>query len=432
MPTLMTPNLVYGQYSQIFEKLYPNPKAQPERWSSIINGFLNFYGNPIGNLRLFSAPGRVEIGGNHTDHQHGAVLAAAINLDTACAAAKTDNNKIRIKSVGHREDIIDLSDLDYMNQSEANHASALIRGICVGMQKNGWKIGSFDAFTSSDVKSASGLSSSAAFEIAVGTIISHLYNDGKIPPLELAQIGQFAENNFFGKPCGLMDQAASAFGGFVFFDFSDPSNTYCERIPFDFSASKHSLIIVHTGGGHGNLTGEFIAIAKEMTSVANMLGKSHLRYVAETDFNLNISKICEKLGDRAVLRAIHFFEENRRALLEATALKSGDIDTFKTLVNASGQSSFCYLQNLYVPNQPQLQPLSLAIALSDRILSPHGAFRVHGGGFAGTVLAVVPDYKLEEYISQMSAVFGEKSCQLLSIRTCGGVEILPNHVPVTL
>ena len=428
MPDLLTRRLEKGEYSEILAQLYPDPETQSARWCAVTKGFTELYGEPDEALRLFSAPGRVEIGGNHTDHQRGSVLTAAVHLDTACAAAKNNTGIIRIKSVGHTEDILDLSEIEYAKSGEKNHAYSLIRGICVGMLERGLNIGGFDAYTDSNVKSASGLSSSAAFEIAVGTIISHLYNGGKIPPLELAQIGKFAENVFFGKPCGLMDQAAIALGGFVFFDFANPTNPYYERIHFDFSSCGHRLVVVYTGGGHGNLTDEYSAITLEMTAVANMLGADYLREVDEALFIDTIPKIREKLGDRAVLRAIHFFEENRRALLEAAALKSGDFDTFKRLVNSSGQSSFCYLQNLYVGDAPQSQPLSLAIALSDRLLSPRGAFRVHGGGFAGTILAVVPNDMLEEYTAQMSDVFGKNSCQVLSIRPYGGIELLPNQL----
>ena len=427
MPVLLAQGLANGEYSQILQKLYHNPEVAALRWSTLIEGFKTYYKQPEAKLRLFSAPGRVEIGGNHTDHQNGCVIAAAINLDTACAAVKTNSGIIRIKSVGHKEDIIDLTTLETARHGEENHAASLIRGICVGLKQRGYEIGGFNAYTSSEVKSASGLSSSAAFEIAIGTILSYLYNDGEIPPIELAQIGQFAENHYFGKPCGLMDQAASAVGGFVFFDFENPANPLCERIPFDFSASGHRLIITHTGGGHGELTGEYSAITGEMTAVAEILGATRLREAGEAAFSAAIPQIRERLGDRAVLRAMHFFAENRRAKQQAISLCDGDFDEFKRLVRDSGKSSFCYLQNLYVSSSPLLQPLSLAVALSEQILESEGAFRVHGGGFAGTILAIVPTCLISEYTSKMAAVFGEGACEVLSIRESGGIELLPNQ-----
>jgi galactokinase len=383
--------------------------------------FAELYGEGR-EVSLFSAPGRTEIGGNHTDHQHGRVLAAAINLDILCAAAKNGDNVIRIKSKGFKEDIIDLSELA-PKESEKEKAASLIRGVAARFAQLGYQIGGFDAYTVSDVLKGSGLSSSAAFEVAVGTMLNHLYNGGKVPAVSVAQIGQYAENVYFGKPSGLMDQAASAVGGFVAFDFKDPANPVVEPVDFDFASCGHSLCIVDTGGSHADLTGDYSAVTAEMKAVAAFFGKECLREVDEAAFFGSLGKLRAELGDRPVLRAMHFFGDNARVPKQAEALRNGDFEGFKRLVIESGRSSRDMLQNVFSTKSPVEQGLSLALSLSERLLAGKGAWRVHGGGFAGTIQAFVPDELLESYRSEMEKVFGAGSCHVLSIRKDGGVAV---------
>ncbi|MCR5485617.1 MAG: galactokinase, partial [Clostridiales bacterium] len=387
-----------GGLEESFKKLYMTAdevKKQRARYLKIMDDFAELYGKD-GCIDLFSAPGRTEIGGNHTDHNHGKVLAGGINLDAAAVVAKRDGNMIRVKSAGHDMNVVDISVTDPVDE-EKGHSSALVRGVCAGFLKNGYKIGGFDAATHSNVLAGSGLSSSAAFEVLIGTILSYLYNDGKVSAVEIAKIAQYAENKFFGKPCGLMDQTACSVGGFVAIDFKDPENPKIEKPDFDFGSCGHALCIVDTGGSHAELTGEYAAVREEMENTAKALGKSVLREVDKELLISKIPEIREKVGDRAVIRALHFYGENERVDAEVAALKRGDFEGFKALVSESGRSSFMYNQNVFTCKAPASQPVSLALALSDEILSGRGAFRVHGGGFAGTIQAFVPDELLSEY-----------------------------------
>lgn len=394
---------------------------QRERYVSLVNDFSEIFGERD-NLRFFSAPGRTEVGGNHTDHNHGRVLAAGINLDAVALASKNDENIVRVKSRGYKMDTVDLSHLS-VNKGDMGHSNALVRGMCDGFLKRGYKIGGFDACTVSSVLSGSGLSSSAAFEVLIGTCLNYLYNDGKVDAVTIAQIAQYAENVHFGKPCGLMDQMASSVGGFITIDFADPQSPVIEKVDFDFASCGHSLCIVDTKGNHADLTDEYASIRTEMESVASYFGKKVLREVDEPEFYKNISAIREKFGDRAVLRAIHFFGDNARVLDEVKALRNGDFEGFKKYICESGASSYMYNQNVYSVKKPIEQPVALGLAVSEQVLRNKGAYRVHGGGFAGTIQAFVPNELLDTYKQAIESVFGEGSCYVLSIRPLGGTEV---------
>lgn len=396
-------------------------KAQYARYTAVIDAFSELFSGER-DIRLFSAPGRTEVGGNHTDHNHGRVLAAGINLDAIAAAAKNEENVVRVKSEGYPMDIVDLSDLS-VQPSETGRSPALVRGVCQGFLNHGYKIGGFDAATASRVLSGSGLSSSAAYEVLVGTMLNYLYNDGKVDAVTIAKIAQYAENEYFGKPCGLMDQTACSVGSFVTIDFNDPQNPEIEEVKFDFAACKHALCIVDTKGSHSDLTDEYGFIRSEMESVAQYFGKKVLREVSEAEFYGEIAAVRKRVGDRAVLRAMHFYADNARVLKEVEALRTGDFEAFKQYILASGNSSYMYNQNVFSVKKPQEQPVSLALAISQRVLEGRGAWRVHGGGFAGTIQAFVPLDLLEIYKSEIERVFGEGACYVLSIRPVGGTEI---------
>ena len=372
-------------------------------------------------IRVFSAPGRSEIGGNHTDHQHGRVLAAAITLDVIAIVAYNKENTIKICSEGYPDDSIDLDDLE-MHEEEKGTSAALIRGIASKLKTLGADIKGFNAYTTSEVLSGSGLSSSAAFEVLIGTIIDQCFNAGKAGAVEIAKIGQYAENVYFGKASGLMDQMVSSVGGFVGIDFAAPGLPDIKEIAFDFSKAGYSLCITDTKGSHADLTDDYSSISKEMKHVAQEMGANFLRDVDEESFYSSLPALRGKCTDREILRAAHFFAENQRAADEAAALSAGDTETFFRLVNESGTSSAELLQNLYSPRRPDNQEIPLAIMLSKRFLGGCGAVRVHGGGFAGTILAFVPAYLAKRYSEEMERVFGQKSCYILSIRPYGGYE----------
>lgn len=374
--------------------------------------------------RWFSAPGRSEICGNHTDHNRGKVMAAAVNLDVIAAVEPTDDGTVTVKSVGHEENRVDISELSAL-ESEKNTSTALVRGVLAGFRARGYKIGGFNAYTQSDVLKGSGLSSSAAFEVLIGTILSGLYNGGEVSPVEIAKTAQFAENAYFGKPSGLMDQMASSVGGFTKIDFADPEKPLIEAVSLDLEAHGHSLCIVDTRGSHADLTPDYAAIPAEMKAAAAFFGKDCLRGVSKAEIIANLPALREKVGDRAVLRALHFADENARVDSLAEAIKSGDFAAFLSVIDRSGESSYKYLQNVYSCAHPEEQGVSLAIYLAKSLLDGEGAARVHGGGFAGTIQAFVPKHKLEGFISGMEGVFGEGSCHVLNVRPFGGVEVAP-------
>lgn len=416
--------ILNGDYNKTFEKLYPNSQNVAERYVRCVDKFVNKYGDSEG-LRLFSAPGRTEVGGNHTDHQQGCVLAAGVDLDVIAVARKTDTGIIRIQSEGFAEDVIDLSVLT-PQEDEVEHAPALVRGVAARFKQLGYEIGGFDAYTTSNVLKGSGLSSSAAFEVLVCTLLNSLYNDEKMDSVEKAIVSQYAENEFFKKPCGLMDQMACSYGGFVGIDFDDTTNPVIEKVNFDFKAVDHSLCIVDTGGCHADLTGDYAGVPAEMKAVAAYFGKGVLRDVDEDEFYSSIPKLRETVSDRAILRSIHFFNDNRRAVELKEKLKANDFDGFKKIISESGRSSLQCLQNVFAASNPSEQGLTLALTLTEKILNGKGAFRVHGGGFAGTIQAFVPNDILPEYKQKIEKVFGEGKCYVLSIRPVGGVEITPD------
>ena len=371
---------------------------------------------------FFSAPGRTEIGGNHTDHNLGRVFAAGVSLDVIAAVKATDDGIITVKSEGFPVDKIDSADTE-VKEEEKNSSASLIRGMAGGFLKNGHKIGGFNAYTTSNVLKGSGLSSSAAFEVLIGTILNGLYNEQAISAVEVAQLSQYAENVYFGKPSGLMDQMASSVGSFITIDFKDEKEPVIKKVDYDFSKSGYALCIVDTKGNHADLTPEYAAIPQEMKSVAQFFGKSVLREVDKQELLDNISAVREKCSDRAVLRALHYFDDNERVLAQAEALERGDIEGFFKLINESGDSSFRYLQNIYASSAPAEQGLSLALYIAKSVLGDKGACRVHGGGFAGTIQAFVPNDMLDKFSAEIEKVFGEGSCYVLSIRPVGGVMV---------
>lgn len=368
---------------------------------------------------LFSSPGRTELGGNHTDHQHGCVLAASVNMDMLAVAAPNGTALVRIHSEGYPVLTVDLSSLSPA-EDERETSAALVRGVAARMAELGQVPAGFDAYVCSSVPAGSGLSSSAAYEVLVGTIFNVLFCNQVFTPVQVAQIGQYAENVFFGKPCGLMDETASAVGGVVSIDFQDPAAPVVRKVNFDFSATGHTLCIINSGADHADLTDAYAAITSEMKSVAACFGKAVLRDVDEAAFRATIPELRKALGDRAVLRAIHFFAENRRAVQEAQALEQGDFAAFLALVRASGLSSSLYLQNTFAPSDPRQQAIPLVLWAAEEVLQGTGAVRVHGGGFAGTVQAFVPNDRLPDFLAAMERLLGPGMCHMLSIRPEGG------------
>lgn len=415
-----------NRYDEMMKKIYFTDEAvasQKERYKKLVELFCSLYDSER-EIRFFSAPGRTEVCGNHTDHNRGKVMAAAINLDAVAAAAKNDDNIVRVKSAEYDKiDIIDVTDLE-PHVEEYGKSAGLIRGVCAGFKNRGYNIGGFDTATMTQVLSGSGLSSSAAFEVLVGTVMNYLYNDGKVSAVEIAQIAQYAENVFFDKPCGLMDQMACSVGGFVKIDFKDTANPVIEPIEFDFASCGHSLVITDTRANHADLTDEYASIRQEMEGAAAVFGKSALRDVDEDEFYKNLPIVREKAGDRSVLRGLHFYGENNRVEKAAASLESGDFEAFKSVITESGFSSYMYNQNVYSSKQPLSQPVSLALAASDHVLRGQGAWRVHGGGFAGTIQAFVPTELLDEYKTTLESIFGEGACYVLNIRPIGGTEII--------
>ncbi|MBR6313269.1 MAG: galactokinase [Clostridia bacterium] len=397
--------------------------TQYQRFTQVLEEFkARFDEKGTRDIRLFSAPGRTEVGGNHTDHNYGKVLAASISLDVVAAAAKNDEGVVRIKSAGYPMDAVSCSDLA-VRDADAGRSRSLVRGMLDRFVQLGYKVGGFDATTASQVLSGSGLSSSAAFEVLIGTLINHLYNDGKVSPVEIAKIAQYAENVHFKKPCGLLDQMACSVGGFVTIDFADPQKPVIGKVAFDFASCGHALCIVDTKGSHSDLTDDYAAIRSEMEAVAGFFGKKVLRETDKQSVLDNAAAIAKQCGERAVLRAVHFFNENERVDKEVQSLESGDFEAFKRLVIESGFSSYLYNQNVFTSKRPKNQPLSLALLVSEEILRGRGAWRVHGGGFAGTIQAFVPLDMLDSYANAMRALFGDDACYVLNIRPVGGVQI---------
>ena len=372
--------------------------------------------------RYFSAPGRTEIGGNHTDHQRGRVLAAAVNLDTRAAVRVNGTDTIRILSKGYPISQVDVTELTPV-EAEINSTPALIRGVAARFAQLGCEVKGFDAYCESTVLPGSGLSSSAAYEVLIGTIINGLFFDGKVSQPEIAMIGQYAENVFFGKPCGLMDQMASAVGNLVTIDFLDKDHPVIEPVDFDFASCGHALCIIDSQASHADLTDEYAAIPGELKAVCAQFGKEVLTQIDEKDFYARMPELRKTCGDRAVLRAVHFYQENARVPKQVAALKAGDFDKFLSLVKQSGYSSYMYLQNVIPAGYKAHQDVAVSLALCEHYLAGRGAYRVHGGGFAGTVQAFVPFDLLEEFKAGIDAVLGQGACHVLSIRPQGGVEM---------
>lgn len=414
-----------GTYDENLKAVYVTDEAvqsQKPRYVETLNDFGELFGYDR-EVNIMSAPGRTEVCGNHTDHNNGKVLAASINLDAIAVVSKNDDNIIRVKSKGHKMNVVDLNDL-VPNEANFGSSTTLVQGVAATIKNLGYTVAGFDACTTSDVMGGSGLSSSAAFEVLLGSVLSYMFNDGKISPVDIAKVAQYSENVFFGKPCGLLDQMASSVGTFVTIDFKSTKDPVIKKIDFDFSKSGHSLCIVDTHGNHSDLTDDYAAVRTEMESVAQALGKNVLREVSYEEFFAALPELTGRVNDRAILRAIHFFNENKRVEKAVKCLESNDFEGFKQVIIDSGRSSFMLNQNVYTPKNPTEQKLSLALAISKELLDGKGAWRVHGGGFAGTIQAFVPNDMLDTYKKTIEGVFGEGSCHVLIIRPVGGTQVI--------
>lgn len=413
-----------GNYDNLFLDIYVDEDKisyQKQRYVNAIESYIEEFGED--DVEIYSAPGRSEVGGNHTDHQHGEILAASINLDAIGIVKKTDDMKVSILSKGYTLTTISLENLD-MQEEEKETTIALIKGVVAGLANRGYKIGGFKAYITSDVLVGAGLSSSAAYETLIGNIVSGLYNNMSVSAEEIAIIGQFAENVYFGKPCGLMDQMACSVGNMVHVDFADINNPKVEKVTFDLNKYGYSLCITDTKGSHADLTADYAAVPEEMKKVAAFFGKEVLLGLTVDDILENIVKVREQVGDRGVLRALHFIRENERVQKEVSYLSDEDIEGFLKTVAASGNSSYKYLQNVYSNADVQHQNVSLALAISEDFLGDNGVSRVHGGGFAGTIQAFVKNDIVIEYQKIMDKVFGQGACSVLKIRKYGGMKVL--------
>jgi galactokinase len=420
--SLVIKEIQEGTYNDVLKEVYIDEsriEKQPQRYVAAIEKFISLYGDQ--EIEIYSTPGRSEVSGNHTDHQNGEVLAAAINLDIIAVVSK--NDVVKVLSDDYDLKPISLDDLS-KNEDEVGTSEGLMRGVLARFKELGYAIGGFNGYMTSDVLQGSGLSSSAAFEVMIGTILSGLYNEMKVDPVVIGQVGQYSENVYFGKPCGLMDQSACSVGSLIHIDFKDNSKPVVEKVDVEFSSFKHSLCIVDVHASHADLTDDYAAIPYEMKKVANYFNQEALREVDKDDFYLNLPKIREILGDRAVLRAMHLFEENKRVDQQVKALEEGDFDTFKKLIKESGDSSFKYLQNVYSSHDLTNQSVSIGLAISDISLGDKGVSRVHGGGFAGTIQAFVPNDIVSMYKKNMEHVFGEGACHVLKVRPYGGMKVL--------
>lgn len=422
--TLLMDKIKSGDYQEQLLDIYVDENSmeyQKKRYLKAIQSYEEHFGKT--DVSIYSAPGRSEIGGNHTDHQHGEVLAASINKDAIGVVSALSEAFVKIVSDGFDMITVSLDNLQ-MKEEEKETTTALIKGVLAGVKKRGYKIGGFQAYITSDVLIGAGLSSSAAYETMIGTILSGLYNDMKIPAIDIAIIGQYAENVYFGKPCGLMDQMACSVGNLVHVDFAQPGNPKVEKVDFDMNKYGYSLCITDTKGSHADLTADYAAIPQEMKQVASFFGKEVLLEVSKEALLAKIVEVRKAVGDRAVLRALHFICENMRVKKEVEALKREEINDFLNLVKESGDSSFKYLQNVYSNSDIQNQNVSVALAVSEMCLGQNGVSRVHGGGFAGTIQAFVKDQAVSEYQNQMDAVFGAGACNVLKIRKYGGIKVL--------
>lgn len=395
---------------------------EKQRYLDILDKAYELYGD--GDYHLISASGRSEIGGNHTDHQHGKVIAASVNIDTLIAAKKNTSHIIQLQSAGFDIKPVDLHDLD-IHPEEADTSESLIRGIASRFRQLGYEIGGFDSFSQSNVLVGSGISSSASFEVAVAQVFNHLYNDGKVNDIEIAKICQYAENQYFMKPSGLLDQMAISCGGFTLMNFEDINQPIVEKCEFDFKKYGYQVVLVNVKSSHDDLSHEYAAIPMEMKEVAHVLGIEYLGEISSEQFYRQLPEVYKKVKNkRAILRAIHFYEENDRVARQTEAIRNQDIHQLLELMRESGSSSYMYLQNIYCASNPSKQPLALALAMSEHILGKKGAYRVHGGGFAGTILAIVPVELLDTYLSQMHSIYGDDSTYIMNVRQIGGCMII--------
>ena len=427
---MMNSNLLQDQFlnhnfDDILKDIYGNDEEmiiyQTERYSNAIQKYNTLFG--CDNIESYNAPGRTEVCGNHTDHQNGMVLAASINLDAIAIVGKDNSNAIEIKSEGYPLLQFDFNNLNII-ESEKGTTAALIKGVLNGMKNKGYQIGPFKAYITSDVLSGSGLSSSAAFESLIGTIVSELFNNMSVSPVEIAMIGQYAENVYFGKPCGLMDQMACSVGGFAHMDFKNPKNPVVNKIEFDIADKGYSLCIVDTKGSHANLTDDYAAIPTEMKEIANFFHKEHLSEITKQDFIENLPNIYGKVNDRSILRAFHFFNENERVANAARMLSEDNFEAFLDIIRESGASSYQFLQNIYSNKYEQIQPVPITLAMSEYFLRNNGVCRIHGGGFAGTIQAFVKTDFVPEYKKQIEKILGKGTCHVLKIRKYGGIKVL--------
>ncbi len=410
-------------HDALFKDIYVDTslvEEQKQRYIAALQQFEALYGPK--EVMVISVPGRSEVGGNHTDHQHGQVLAASINMDAIAVVACSQDRTVRLKSKGYDAFEVDLNDLE-VKENEKGSSQSLVRGVAAKLKESGYSIGGFEAYVTSDVLNGAGLSSSAAFEVLVANVFSHLYNEGKISQELIAKVSQYAENVYFGKPCGLMDQMACAVGGLIYISFADVQQPVVHQVQVDFKEFDHCLCIVDTKGSHADLTDEYAHIQEEMKSVAHFFGKDVLNQIAQEDFMANLVQVRSVLGDRAILRAIHWFEENQRVTQEVQALESNDFDAFKQVVKASGDSSYKYLQNVYSVKDYTKQEIALGLAISDLVLKGQGVSRVHGGGFAGTLQTFVPNALVEAYQKEMDRIFGTGACHVLNVRKYGAMRV---------
>ena len=415
-----------GGLDASFARLYGEGalSSQRKRYISAIERFEALFGGER-EISVFSVPGRSEISGNHTDHNRGCVIAASVDLDVITVASKNEGSIITVNSEGFGADIVDISEFNEPKKELFGRSSAIIAGVVSGFRADGLSVGGFDAYTTSCVPGGSGLSSSAAFENTVGTVLNHFYNCGNISPVSIAKISQYAENVFFGKPCGLMDQVACSVGGIVAIDFKEPKEPVIEKLDLDLASAGYALCIIKTGGNHADLTDDYAAVPAEMKVVAKELGCEYLRQTDKKTLLAHINELRSTVGDRAILRAAHFFDENERVASLKKAIKNNDIGAFFDGILSSGRSSFCYLQNVYTNKNVSEQGVSLALCLADSYLSEvGGAWRVHGGGFAGTVQSFVPTKNVGGFAALIESVFGEDSCLILSIRPDGAVRLI--------
>lgn len=404
------------------KRLYPEAQweVQEQRYTHAAARFEALFGHP--HTAIFSAPGRSEICGNHTDHNMGKAVGASVTLDILAMVSPREDGIIRIEADGFPPVEIDTADTE-MKENEKGDSAALVRGIAYKMKENGFKVGGFNAFTINNVSKGGGLSSSAAFEVVMTTILDTLYNEGKMDRKLMALISQFAECVYFGKACGTLDQLSCAFGGMIAIDFENPADPQVRPIEFDFATTGHSMVITDVHSDHADLTADYVAIKSEMQAVANSFGKEYLRQISLEEFEAKLPELHGKLSERALIRAYHYFLENDRVDSLHDALQSKDFEAFKQIVTASGHSSYMYLQNIYSDRSPTAQAMSLALCITQRLLSGKGAWRVHGGGFGGTIQAYVPNDLVESYTNEMNRIFGKDSSCVLQIRPCGPIQV---------